>query len=80
MLESQQMERSSGPKRNEIDYKGTKRNTLAPAPGHIDTITNNAGVRTRTMANLHEAPETLEVHGEKSEGSKLGIFIGILKR
>ena len=33
-----------------------------------------------TMENLHEAPETVEVHGEKSEGSKLGIFISILKR
>ena len=33
-----------------------------------------------TIENIHEAPETVEVHGEKSEGSKLGIFIGILKR
>ena len=33
-----------------------------------------------TMENIHEAPETVEVHGEKSDGSKLGIFINILKR
>jgi hypothetical protein len=33
-----------------------------------------------TNPALHEAPETVEVQGEKSEKGKLAIFVGILKR
>jgi len=33
-----------------------------------------------TTPALHEAPETVEAHGEKTEKGKLAIFVGILKR
>ena len=40
----------------------------------------NRKVRKMTMNALHDAPDTVEVHGEKSDGGKLSIFLGILKR
>jgi hypothetical protein len=33
-----------------------------------------------TSEALHDIPDTIEVHGEKSDGGKLSIFVGILKR
>lgn len=36
--------------------------------------------QTMTTDHLHDIPDTVEVHGEKSEGGKLSIFLGILKR
>jgi hypothetical protein len=30
--------------------------------------------------NLHEAPETVEIHDDKSHEGKLSILLGILKR
>lgn len=29
---------------------------------------------------VHDVPATVEVHGERSEGGKLSIFVGILRR
>ena len=29
---------------------------------------------------LHDVPATVEVHGEKSDGGKLSIFVSILRR
>jgi hypothetical protein len=33
-----------------------------------------------TTESLHDIPDTLDIHGEKSEGGKLSILLGILKR
>ena len=33
-----------------------------------------------TTEALHDIPDTVEVHSEKSERGKLSIFIGIVKR
>jgi hypothetical protein len=33
-----------------------------------------------TTPALHEAPEAVEVQGERSDKGKLAIFVGILKR
>ena len=33
-----------------------------------------------TTDALHDIPDTVEVHGDKSEGGKLSIFLGILRR
>lgn len=30
--------------------------------------------------HLHDIPDTVEMNGEKSEGGKLSVFLGILRR
>jgi hypothetical protein len=64
----------AGPKRNGVCchiFKGQRASKRQAELGRVTTM---------TTSDIHDAPDTVEVHGEKSETSKLSIFIGILKR